>query len=187
MGMAFLTLFYALTVYGVYRYTKKKMDGFKRIGFQYEYPLDKKRFFGLICLGSFCGGFNGGTFALGNSTTIIFTLVYLGVEPIVVSATVGFQVAFSAAAAICQALIQNLIPLEVIGFFFGLSFIGGGLLSYLTLYAVSKLDHSRINKLLMGIVGSLTGISALSMVLNIVISYSNFGPEYMMSVDDFCG
>ena len=111
MGMGLLALLYAATVFGVYRFTKKKMEDYKRIRFQYEYPLDKMKYFGLICLGSFWGGFNGGTFALGNSTTIIFTLVYLGVEPIVVSATVGFQVAFAAAAAICQALIQNLIPL----------------------------------------------------------------------------
>ena len=54
----------------------------------------------LVCLGGFIGGFNGGVFALGNTTTIMFTLITLKVEPIVVSATVGFQVIFSAAASL---------------------------------------------------------------------------------------
>ena len=74
----------------------------------------------------------------------------------------------------------------MIGFFFGLTFIFGGLLSYITAHIVNKQDRSKINKILMGIVGTLTGISALSMVLNIIISYNNFGSDYMISIDDFC-
>ena len=74
----------------------------------------------------------------------------------------------------------------MIGFFFGLTFIFGGLLSYITAHIVNKQDRSKINKILMGIVGTLTGISALSMVLNIIISYNNFGSDYMISIDNFC-
>ena len=109
--MCLLTVFYAAVVFGVFHFTKKKMEYYKEIGYDYEYPLDKIKYFALICLGSFWGGFNGGTFALGNSTTIIFTLIYLEIEPIVVSATVGFQVVFSAAASLSEALIRSEIPL----------------------------------------------------------------------------
>lgn len=98
--MTGLTAFYVLFVFGVFYFTKKKMSYYKEIGYDYEYPLGTVKFFVLICLGSLWGGFNGGVFALGNTTTIMFTLITLKVEPIVVSATVGFQVIFSAAASL---------------------------------------------------------------------------------------
>ena len=44
----------------------------------------------LVCLGGFVGGFNGGVFGIGASTTMIFTLLYLKTIPSVISATVGF-------------------------------------------------------------------------------------------------
>jgi len=101
IGISVLTAFYVAVIFGVYFFTGNKMKYYKRIGYEYEYPLDKVKYFSLICFGSFLGGFNGGVFALGNSTTMIFTLVYLEVEPIVTSATVGFQVIFAAAASLC--------------------------------------------------------------------------------------
>ena len=186
IGVSVLTLLYAATVFGVYRFTKKKMNYYKQIGYNYEYPLEKIKFYGAICLGSFLGGFNGGTFALGNSTSIIFTLIFLGIEPIVVSATVGFQLTFSAAASVCQAVIIDSIPLEVIGLFFGITFIFGGIFSYLLAKWINKFNRSKINKILVLIVGCLTGMSAISMIINIIISYSTFGADYMISIDDIC-
>lgn len=47
-----------------------------------------------IVVASFFGGFNSGAFGVGSSTTMIFCLLYLKIEPIVVSATVGYQVVF---------------------------------------------------------------------------------------------
>ena len=98
--MTSLTAFYVLFVFAVYYFTKKKMHYYKEIGYEYEYPLGTFKYFGLICGGALWGGFNGGVFALGNTTTMMFTLITLKVEPIVVSATVGFQVIFSAAASL---------------------------------------------------------------------------------------
>ena len=186
IGVSSLTVFYISTVFGVYRLTKKRMEHYKKIGFQYEYPLNNLKYYSAICLGSFLGGFNGGTFALGNSTSIIFTLIFLGIEPIVVSATVGFQLTFSAAAAVCQAIVIGSIPMEVIGLFLGITLLGGGVLSYLAFRWVSRYDRGKINKILVTIVGTLTGMSAISMVVNIIISYSTFGSSYMMSIDDIC-
>ena len=77
--MSSLTIFYVLFVFGVFYFTKKKMDYFKKINYEYEYPLGTVKYFGLICLGSLWGGFNGGVFALGNTTTIMFTLISLKV------------------------------------------------------------------------------------------------------------
>ena len=170
----------------IYCYTQKEMEYFKKIKYKYDYPLDNLKFFALICLGSFWGGFNGGVFALGNTTTIIFIMVYLEIEPMVVSATCGFQVVFSGAASLCEALIKGDITIGVAGFFFLLTFIGGGGLSFITNYFIAKLDRKKINKILLIVIGSLTAVSTLSMVINIVISYLNFGSHYMISIDSFC-
>jgi uncharacterized membrane protein YfcA len=186
IGMTLFTLLYGATVAFTYFYTKKKMQHYRRINYQYDYPLEKPKYYGLICLGAFLGGFNGGLFALGNSTTMIFTLVYLEVEPLVVSATVGFQVVFAAAASLAEALINGKIPVSVVIFFFLLTFVAGGILSFISNYFISKLNRAKVNKIMVGIVGCLTSVSALSMVFNIFLSYSSFGSHYMIAVDDFC-
>ena len=71
----------------------------------------------------------------------------------------------------------------MVGFFFLITFIGGGILSYIAGYFIGKLNRTKVNKILMIIVGSLTGVSALSMVLNIVLGYINFGSTHMISID----
>jgi len=53
----------------------------------------------LLCVGAFFGGFNGGAFGVGNSSTIIFTLIILEMEQAVISATIGYQIVFSGAAS----------------------------------------------------------------------------------------
>lgn len=65
------------------------------------------KFFLTIVLSSFLGGFNGGVFGLGSSTTMIFCLLYLDIEPMVVSATVGYQVVFSGLGSLCEAFATN--------------------------------------------------------------------------------
>lgn len=59
-------------------------------------------------------------------------------------------------------------------------------MSYIVGYFIGKLNRTKVNKILMTIVGTLTGVSALSMVLNIVLGYVNFGAEYMISIDNIC-
>lgn len=53
------------------------MKRYERIGYLYTYPLDNKKYFLFIAIGSFAGGLFGGAFSLGTTTTIIFVLVYL--------------------------------------------------------------------------------------------------------------
>lgn len=162
------------------------MCHFKKIKYHYEYPLDTPKWFGLICLGSFLGGFNGGSFAIGNSTTIIFTLLYLEVEQMVVAATVGFQVAFAAAASLCQAIATDNIDLDVVGFFLAITLMLGGFASFMANRFVKRLDRDSVNLILVGIVAGLTSMSAISMVLNILLGYLNFGLDYMNSSPGLC-
>ena len=75
--MTLFTLFYIGVVIALFFYTKRELERFKRIKYHYTYPLDHPKYYLLICLGSFAGGFVGGTFSLGNVTVIIFVLVYL--------------------------------------------------------------------------------------------------------------
>ena len=64
--------------------------------------------------------------------------------------------------------------------------MGGGALSFLAFRLLSRQDRGRINKILVSIVGTLTGMSAISMIINIIISYNTFGSDYMMSIDEIC-
>ena len=72
------------------------------------------------------------------------------------------------------------------GFFFGVTFIIGGILSYFTNRVVARYNISRVNQIIMIVVGSLCGGGAVSMVANIGISYANFGAEYMVSPPFSC-
>ena len=117
---------------------------------------------------------------------MMFTLITLKVEPIVVSATVGFQVIFSAAASLLEAIIKDSIDLNVVWFFIVITLVLGGILSFIASYFLNKLNRAKINKVLLVIIGLITSVSALSMIVNIVLGYMNFGAEYMISVDDVC-
>ena len=79
------------------------MEYYQKIGYEYEYPLSSFKYFIILCLGTFFGGFCGGLFVTASSATIIFALVQLGVETVVTSAIVGYQVIFSAAVSLVQA------------------------------------------------------------------------------------
>ena len=162
------------------------MEHYRTIGYDYEYPLDTWRYFIILSLGAFFGGFNAGLFSKGNSTTIIFTLVYLGVEPIVASAIVGFQVVFSAAVSLTQAYSKGQISSQDIAFYLGLTFIGGGILSHIVSLIVKRMDKDRVNKILVGIIGGLTCMSSISLIINMGISYKMFGSDYMNNAGDFC-
>ena len=104
----------------------------------------------------------------------------------IASTTCGFQIVFSGAASLVQAIIANSIELKVVGFFFGLALIGGGILTFISNRLMKDFNRSKINKVLMGIIGSLTTMSSISLVINIIISYKSFGSAYMISIADFC-
>lgn len=77
IGIISLFFLYIGLVIGMFVYTRRQMIYYRKIKYEYEYPLDQVKYFSLICVGAFFGGFNGGLFAVGNSTTIIFVLLYL--------------------------------------------------------------------------------------------------------------
>lgn len=81
---------------------------------------------------------------------------------------------------------RGTIGFEEVLFFFLLTLIGGGILSFIANYLVGKLDREKVNMILVGIVACLTGASALSMVVNIALGYSNFGAHYMIATDIPC-
>lgn len=75
--MAVLTVVFVTFLIFTFYYTKEKMAFYRRIQYKYEYKLDSIKFFVLVVLSSFLGGFNGGVFGVGSSTTMIFSLLYL--------------------------------------------------------------------------------------------------------------
>ncbi len=66
-------------------------------------------------------------------------------------------------------------------FFFGITFVLGGGLSFLSLRAVKKFNKNKMNQVLMFIVGCLTGTSVIALIANIIISYRDFGAPYMIA------
>lgn len=75
--MGALAIFYVIALLSIKSYFNNRMEHFRTIGYDYPYPLDTWKYFGIICIGAFFGGFNSGLFSNGNSTTIIFSLVFL--------------------------------------------------------------------------------------------------------------
>ena len=75
--MSILTVIFFIFDIIMYQYTSKKMKFFEKIGYDYDGKLDKKKNYLLVCFGGFAGGFNGGVFGIGASTTMIFTLLYM--------------------------------------------------------------------------------------------------------------
>lgn len=67
-----------------------------------------------------------------------------------------------------------------------ITLVVGGILSFIASYFLNKLNRAKINKVLLVIIGMITSVSAISMVVNIILGYINFGSEYMISVDDVC-
>lgn len=41
------------------------------------------------------------------------------------------------------------------------------------------MNQNKVNQVLMLIVGSLTGTSVIAVIVNIILSYHNFGPKFM--------
>jgi hypothetical protein len=57
----------------------------------------------------------------------------------------------------------------------------GGILSFIAMMFIKRLNKNKTNQVLMLIVGSLTGVSTLALVANIILSYDHFGSAYMIS------
>ncbi len=81
---------------------------------------------------------------------------------------------------------RGTIELEEVLFFFLLTLIAGGILSFIAAYFVGKLDREKVNMILVGIVACLTCASALSMLVNIALGYINFGAHYMIATNIPC-
>lgn len=79
IGLCCLTLFYFVLNVGVFKWTKKRLRHYRKVGFAYDVMLTKPKNYVLICLGAFVGGFNGGVFGIGNSTCVIMTLLAMDV------------------------------------------------------------------------------------------------------------
>lgn len=91
----------------MFKYTTNRLKFYAQIGYKYTVKLNVPKYYLMICFGAFLGGFNGGVFGIGNSTTVIFTLLFMQMEPAVVSATVGYQVVFAGSASLAQAFATN--------------------------------------------------------------------------------
>jgi hypothetical protein len=61
----------------MFQYTKKRLAYYSRVGYKYDVKISQPKYFAFVSVGAFLGGFNGGAFGIGNSTTNIFTLLFM--------------------------------------------------------------------------------------------------------------
>jgi uncharacterized membrane protein YfcA len=170
----------------MFKYTCRRLVYYQEIGYHYEVKINEPKYYLLICVGAFMGGFNGGVFGIGNSTTVIFTLLYLGLEPTVVTATVGYQVVFAGSASTLQAYITNSLPGDVILLFFLETFILGGILTFIAKRIVSKFSVIKVNVCLMLIVTCLVTCSVFALIASVILGYIQFGAANMQDVPFHC-
>lgn len=139
-----------------------------------------------MCFGSFIGGFNSGVFGIGNSTCVIFTLLFLDLEPAIVSATVGYQVVFAGGASLVQAIATQKIQPDVALLFFLVTFAIGGTLSFFLKKLVSKFNQQKINQILLLVVFGLVSSSSVALIVSMVMGYLQFGASNMQDVPFSC-
>ena len=85
-----------------------------------------------------------------------------------------------------MAITRGDLQLDEVGLFFALNFVGGGIVSFIVQHFLNKLNRKKLNKVVLLVIGLLTAVSTLSMVVNIAISYTSFGSNYMIAVDPVC-
>lgn len=93
---------------------------------------------------------------------------------------------FSALVSITQAYSKGQLTLLDIGFFIGVTFVAGGILSHIVSNILKKMDKNKVNRVLVCIVGCLTCSSAISMLLSTGLGFKMFGNAYMTQPGNFC-
>ena len=93
---------------------------------------------------------------------------------------------FPASASLAQSLSNNKISIGDAAFLFGIAFIGGGIVTHITSHFIKKMNKNRVNKIVVGIIATLTMVSSICMIINTILSFNTFGSEYMVNIQDFC-
>lgn len=102
---------------------------------------------------------------------MIFALLFMKIEPAVVSATVGFQVVFAGAASLAEAFATNEIAANAAGLFLVITFVGGGILTFFARKLLNRFSQIKVKQYLMLIVFSLVTTSCCALVASIVLGY----------------
>jgi len=101
---AFVVIFVVYVVL-VYKYTCRKLEYYARIGYVYDAKLNEFKSFGLIAGGGFFGGFLQGIVGVGSGNCMVASMLTVGINAKVTSATSGYQIVFIGLSSLIEAMV----------------------------------------------------------------------------------
>lgn len=102
--MSIFTIVYCSYIIFIRYASKKKMIYYRKIGYEYEVDLDSKRVFLTVFIGGFMGGVMQGILGVGTGHCMVGSLIYVGLNQKIASATSSFQIFFIGIATTIQAI-----------------------------------------------------------------------------------
>lgn len=181
-----LIVLFAIYMGFLFVFTRRKMGVYETIGYEYDVQLAKPKVFITICLGGFMGGFLQGIIGVGSGHCMVSALLMVGVHQKVTSATSGYQIVFIGMSSLIEAFANKEITAEEAGWYFGISFLLGGVLTF----GLYKFLETRpgANKVLLIIIASICLLSVIGIVPNVYLTQLYYGWDYLLKLKhSFCG
>jgi hypothetical protein len=169
----------------IYKITCSQMAYYEKIGYNYGFPLGQTKIICIIAAGGIVGGLLQGIIGLGSGHCMVGSLLYLGLNPKVASATSGYMIVFIGLSSLIEAMANNEITWIQVAWFMGICFILGGICTFL-LYRVLA-GKPKAPKIIIAIIIALCVLSCVTILPNIYFTQKNFGWHSMLTVPKpFC-
>jgi hypothetical protein len=119
---ALCIVFFSYLIF-VYKFTCNKLIYYAKIGYKYDVKLNEYRNFALITCGGFIGGFLQGVIGVGSGNLMVASLLTVGLNPKVTSATSGYQIVFIGLSSLIEALVNDELNWVETGWFLFICFL----------------------------------------------------------------
>lgn len=161
------------------------MQTYKRVGFEYQIPLDQPKVFGTMVLGGFLAGLVQGLVGLGSGFIVIFYLLRNGVIPQVASAVSGYIILFVGSASLLQALVIGSLGWEETVFLFSLTFAGSLIITIIARNFL-KGKSNAADAIIILILAIISILSLVGVGINIGMRIESVGFGPLIEMPDFC-
>jgi uncharacterized membrane protein YfcA len=168
----------------LYKFTCKKLLYYAQIGYVYEVRLNEYRNFALITCGGFIGGFLQGVIGVGSGNLMVASLLTVGLNPKVTSATSGYQIVFIGLSSLIEALVNDELNWVETGWFLFICFLFGGGLTFL-MYRFLK-NKPSAPKVLLVIITCLCVMSTVGIIPSVYLTQKFYGWPYLLTPKKFC-
>lgn len=94
-------------IYFIYRFTCYRLSFYKKVKYVYDVNLNNPYKFTIALLGGLIGGFLQGVIGIGSGDCMMAAMLFLNMNPRVVSATTGYQIFFVGLSSTIVSLVRQ--------------------------------------------------------------------------------